>query len=129
MNGGLAAREEGHRHLEVVDGVMFGRAAYQTPYLLAGVDAEFFGSDQSCPSREDVLEHLLDYAGEHVRNGGRLNNITRHILGLYHGQPGARAFRRYLSENAVGPDAGIEVLRRVIAAMRARRRPPMAAAE
>ena len=108
---------------------MLGRAAYQTPYLLAEVDTEFFACDRAPTSRDDVLDQLLPYASEHIAKGGRLNNITRHVLGLYHGQPGAKAFRRYLSEHAVGSDVSVDVLRHARDAMRARRQPPMAAAE
>ena len=129
INGGIASRAEGLRHLQFVDGVMLGRAAYQTPYLLAEVDTEFFACDRAPTSRDDVLDQLLPYASEHIAKGGRLNNITRHVLGLYHGQPGAKAFRRYLSEHAVGSDVSVDVLRHARDAMRARRQPPMAAAE
>ena len=102
-------------HLEHVDGVMVGRAAYQTPYLLADVDRVLFGSETPAPRRGDVLARLLPYVQEHIARGGRLNSVTRHILGLYHGQPRARVFRRYLSENGVGEGPGIGVLRDAIA--------------
>jgi tRNA-dihydrouridine synthase A len=98
---------------------MLGRAAYQNPWLLSDVDAELFGAQANERTREDVLDELVDYAERHVANDGRLNNVTRHILGLYHGRPGARAFRRYLSENAVGASAGGDVLRHVASEMRA----------
>ncbi|MGI9426572.1 MAG: tRNA dihydrouridine(20/20a) synthase DusA [Hyphomicrobiaceae bacterium] len=122
LNGGLRTLAEAQRHLAVVDGVMLGRAAYQTPSILADADRLIVGDGEVArrPSREDILVSLLDYAERHIGAGGRLNNVTRHILGLYHGQPGARAFRRYLSENATGPDASIAVLQNAVQAMRQR---------
>jgi len=114
INGGIATPAEAQHHLDHVDGVMLGRAAYQTPYLLAGVDSQFFGGAHPPPTREDVLERLLPYIAAHIARGGRLNNVTRHILGLYHGEPRARAFRRHLSENAVKQGAGVDVLQRAV---------------
>ena len=115
INGGIETLEDAATHLEHVDGVMVGRAAYQTPYLLADVDRVLFGSETPAPRRGDVLARLLPYVQEHIARGGRLNSVTRHILGLYHGQPRARVFRRYLSENGVGEGPGIGVLRDAIA--------------
>jgi tRNA-dihydrouridine synthase A len=110
LNGGVASLDEALVHLGKVDGVALGRAAYQNPYLLADVDRRLFGETDATRSRRDVLEALIPYAERHVRAGGRLNNVTRHILGLYHGQPRARAFRRHLSEKAPRGGAGIGVL-------------------
>lgn len=110
LNGGITTLEQARAHLAWADGVMLGRAAYQNPYLLAQVDREIFGADTPVPSREDVLEALLPYAERHVAVGGRLNNIARHVLGLYHGRPRGRAFRRHLSEQAVRAGAGADVL-------------------
>ena len=114
INGGIATLEEVLQHLAHVDGVMLGRAAYQTPYILAGVDRTFFGVNHEPVTRAAVLEAMIPYAARHIESGGRLNNITRHVLGLYHGEPRARAFRRTLSEHAVGADAGIEALSEAI---------------
>ncbi|HWB44815.1 MAG TPA: tRNA dihydrouridine(20/20a) synthase DusA [Hyphomicrobiaceae bacterium] len=110
INGGIASLDEAEAHLEHVDGVALGRAAYRTPYILADVDRRLFGDVEVPPSRRAVLEQVLAYADRHVQAGGRLNNVTRHILGLYHGQPQARAFRRHLSENAPGAGVTREVL-------------------
>jgi tRNA-dihydrouridine synthase A len=110
INGGIASLEEAEAHLAHVDGVALGRAAYQNPYLLAEVDGRLFGDAAPSLTRRAVLERLVPYAERHVRNGGRLNNVTRHILGLYHGRPRARAFRRHLSELAPRGGAGVEVL-------------------
>jgi tRNA-dihydrouridine synthase A len=115
LNGGLGSLDEAEAHLGHVDGVMLGRAAYHTPDILADVDRRFWGEARTPLTRAEVLEALIPYAEQHLARGGRLNNIARHVLGLYHGQPRARAFRRYLSENAVGAAADVRVLREAIA--------------
>jgi tRNA-dihydrouridine synthase A len=94
---------------------MLGRAAYHNPYLLAEVDARIFGDDTGAPSREQVLERFTAYAERHLDDGMRLHHLTRHILGLYHGQPGARGYRRFLTEEAANRDAGIDVLKECLA--------------
>jgi len=114
LNGGIGALAQAQGHLAHVDGVALGRAAYQNPYLLADVDRCLFGAAAAPPTRREVLEALVPYTERHLRNGGRLNNVTRHILGLYHGRPRARAFRRYLSDGAVKEGAAIHVLREAI---------------
>lgn len=110
INGGVQSLEECQQHLEHVDGVMIGREAYQNPWLLAEVDPLLFGMDKPANSRDDVIAGLLPYVERQLARGVHLNHITRHILGLYQGVPGARKFRRYLSENAYKKTAGIEVL-------------------
>lgn len=127
INGGIGSLDEAQAHVLSVDGVMVGRAAYQTPFLLAGVDRAIYGGTEEKRERAEVLEALLPYAAAHLKRGGRLNNVTRHILGLYHGMPGARAFRRHLSEQASGEAAGIEVLEgamMIMAQSRSRVTPP-----
>jgi tRNA-dihydrouridine synthase A len=114
INGGIATLAAAQAQLAKVDGVAIGRSAYQNPYLLAEVDRQLFGGGQP-PSRRAVLEALIPYAEGHLRRGGRLNNVVRHILGLYHGQPRARAFRRHLAQNAPRPGAGVVLLRESIA--------------
>jgi tRNA-dihydrouridine synthase A len=120
LNGGIGTLAEAIEHLTWADGVMLGRAAYQNPWMLADVDRLLFGEAGSPASREAVLEALIPYVERHVAAGGRLNNITRHVLGLYHGQPRGRAFRRHLSENAVRERAGVDVLEAAIAVVRGR---------
>jgi tRNA-dihydrouridine synthase A len=110
LNGGITSLDEAEAHLAKVDGVALGRAAYQTPHLLADVDRRLFGDPAAPPSRCAAIEALIPYAERHIEAGGRLNNIVRHILGLYHGQPRARAFRRHLSERAPRDRAGSGVL-------------------
>ncbi|MEQ8823410.1 MAG: tRNA dihydrouridine(20/20a) synthase DusA [Filomicrobium sp.] len=110
LNGGIANLDEAEQHLSHVDGVMLGRAAYQTPYLLSEVDQRFFASNAKPKTRTEALEALVPYVEVHLKRGGRLNNVVRHTLGLMHGMKGARRFRRYFSENAPSDQAGIEVL-------------------
>jgi tRNA-dihydrouridine synthase A len=110
INGGIASLDEAEAHLARVDGIALGRAAYQNPYLLAEVDRRLFGGTGTPPTRRAVMEALLPYAERHLAAGGRLNNIARHVLGLYHGQPRARAFRRHLSERAPREGADTSVL-------------------
>ena len=110
LNGGVPGLDAAAQHLDHADGVMFGRAAYQNPYMLARVDAEFFGDARGAPSRFDVLDGLMPYVARKCTDGVPLKRMARHILGLFQGQPGARAWRRYLSENAYREGAGIETL-------------------
>jgi tRNA-dihydrouridine synthase A len=113
VNGGIETLGAAESHLAHVDGVMLGRAAYADPYLLAEVDRDLFGSDETPPSRLEVLDRFVPYIEAELRRGQRLNQMTRHILGLFHGQPRARAFRRHLAENAHLEGAGSEVLKAV----------------
>ena len=115
INGGIETLNDAEAHLCHVDGVMLGRAAYHNPYLLSQVDARFFAQTGVAPTREEVLERYTAYAERHLRAGTRLHHLTRHILGLYHGQPGARAYRRLLTEEAARHDAGIGVLKECLA--------------
>jgi tRNA-dihydrouridine synthase A len=128
INGGIEDLDAAAEHLRHVDGVMLGRAAYQTPYILADVDRRFFGEAATPLSRGEIIARLFPYAQRHLATGGRLNNIARHLLGLYHGQPRARAFRRHLSERAVKDGAGVEVLLEALE-MAESQHPLMAAAE
>ena len=111
LNGGIESFAEALTHLPHVDGVMLGRAAYADPYLLAEVDRALFGADEAPPSRLDVLDRFVPYVEAQLARGTRLNPMTRHILGLFHGQPRARAFRRHLAEHAHRDGAGIDVLK------------------
>ncbi len=114
INGGITSLAEAQVHLAQVDGVMLGRAAYQDPALLLDVDAMIYGDARKITAVEAV-EHMLGYAEQHIGQGGKLSNITRHMLGLFNGQKGARAYRRYLSENAVKPDASAHILHEALA--------------
>jgi tRNA-dihydrouridine synthase A len=110
LNGGIMSLEQGLAHLAVFDGVMIGRAAYHDPYLLAQADALLFGDNHPIPSRHEVLQAFLPYAEQELAKGARLQSLARHILGLFHAAPGGRLWRRHLSEHAVRPEAGTEVL-------------------
>jgi tRNA-dihydrouridine synthase A len=115
INGGITTLEQSAALLEHVDGVMIGREAYSNPYLLAEVDQKIYGSSRPVISREEVMEAFKEYCVDQLARGARLNHLTRHILGLYQGLPGARQFRRVISEQAHKPGAGIEVLERALA--------------
>jgi tRNA-dihydrouridine synthase A len=111
LNGGVTTLEQSAELLNAVDGVMVGREAYQNPYLLAGVDNILFGDNSPIPSREQIIQALSPYIQMQLQNKDvRLNSISRHILGLFHGEYGARLWRRYLSENACQKFANEQVI-------------------
>jgi tRNA-dihydrouridine synthase A len=128
INGGIASLAEAQAHLAHVDGVMLGRAAYHTPWLLSEADSLFFGDPPRPLARHDVVECMIEYAAGELARGTYLSHITRHMLGLYHGQPNGRLWRRVLSEGAHRPGAGTELLRQALAAVETRS-PHLAAAE
>ena len=103
INGGIASLEQAKTLLRDLDGVMIGRAAYRDPWLLATADREIFGDDRPLPTRREVVEAYIPYVERELATGVPLNAMTRHILGLYKGQPGARRWRRTISENAHRP--------------------------
>nr|WP_256380392.1 tRNA dihydrouridine(20/20a) synthase DusA [Oceanimonas sp. GK1] len=115
VNGGIKTLEEARVHLANLDGVMLGREVYQNPYLLARVDAELFNDEHEAPSRHQVIRQLLPYIERELTQGTYLGNITRHTLGIFQGMPGARAWRRHLSENAHKRGAGPEVVEAAMA--------------
>jgi len=115
INGGIGSIAEAKQHLAHVDGVMLGRAAYQEPWRLLRVDSELFGEVSPHTTMKLALEALMPYIADQLARGPRLHAITRHLVGAFHGVPGARAFRRHLAENGVKADAGINVLRDAIA--------------
>jgi tRNA-dihydrouridine synthase A len=110
INGGIKTMDECLLHLQQVDGVMIGREAYQNPWLLAEVDSLIYAKDSRTPSRHDVIKQLFPYIENQLAKGQRLSYITRHILGVFHGQPGGKRFRRYLSEHAHKPGADVRIL-------------------
>jgi tRNA-dihydrouridine synthase A len=110
INGGVTTLEQSIDHLKQLDGVMVGREAYTNPYLLASVDQDIYGATHAVKSRRQIAEEFLQYADNELSKGTKLNAMTRHILGLFHGMPGARQYRRHISENAHKPSATIEVL-------------------
>jgi len=110
INGGIENLEQASVQLEKVDGVMLGRAAYHNPWLLAQVDARIFNDPHPVPSRTEIVHSMIPYIERELQRGSRLKHITRHMFGLFQGVPGARSWRRYLSENAPRADAGSEVV-------------------
>lgn len=110
INGGINEIAQIKNHLQQVDGVMLGREAYHNPYLLAEMDKLFYGQTEPASSRLEILENFLPFAERALNKGARLHYLSRHILGLFHGQPGARKFRRLISEKAHLDNSGIEVL-------------------
>jgi tRNA-dihydrouridine synthase A len=110
VNGGIRTLSEMETHLAILDGVMIGREACSNPYLFADVDRRFFDSAAPVPTRDEVVNACLPYTAAQLAEGVPLARITRHLLGLYQGQTGARRWRRNLSEQASRPNAGIEVL-------------------
>jgi tRNA-dihydrouridine synthase A len=116
INGGIESLAACEDHLRHVDGVMLGRAAYHDPYILAEVDRRFFQAADPPVTRRAALERLIPVIERQIGEGGRLNNVTRHVLGIYHGRPRGRLFRRILSEEGQRPGAGPEVLLKAIAA-------------
>lgn len=117
LNGGIRTLDEAEEHLKHVDGVMIGREAYHNPFILAEIEKRFYDAEAELPTRAQVLAELMPYVERQLAEGQHLMHIARHILGLFQNLPGARAWRRYLSENAHKRGAGTEVLRDAAALM------------
>jgi len=120
INGGIATLDDAATHLAHVDGVMLGRAAYQTPWLLSGVDSRVFGAPDQGMTRADIVARMKPHVARELAAGVHLHAITRHMLGLFHGVPGGRWWRRVLSEEAVKPGAGLDVLEKAMGEVAAR---------
>jgi tRNA-dihydrouridine synthase A len=118
LNGGIKTMSEIEHQLNHVDGVMIGREAYQNPWLLADADRRLFGVLTPAPTRHEVVARMQAFVARQSAKGVPPHRITRHMLGLFQGQPGARAWRRHLSENAHRPNAGAEILDAALACMR-----------
>ncbi|MEM8502883.1 MAG: tRNA dihydrouridine(20/20a) synthase DusA [Cyanobacteria bacterium P01_D01_bin.1] len=120
INGGFKTLEQAKSQLRSVDAVMIGRAAYDTPYMFAAADQEIFGDTAEPRTRYQVVQSMLSYIDHHTRQRGvRLHSITRHMLHLFHGQPGSRLWKRTLTEQASLPGAGVEVVVNALAKVRA----------
>jgi len=124
INGGIATIDDAVEHLKHVDGVMLGRAAYNTPWLLSEVDSRIFGEAREISDPLEVVERMKPYVSQQLAQGVWLQNITRHMLGLFHGLPGGRLWRRVLSEEAPKPGAGLEVLEKAAKEVASRVSPP-----
>jgi len=110
INGGIKTHEAIKQQLGHVDAVMIGRAAYENPYLFALVDQVFYGMTNQAPSRQEVVLGMLDYAEQQMQKGKYLNTITRHMLSLFNGKPGAKAWRRAISENVHKQGVSVDLL-------------------
>lgn len=115
VNGGVKTLAEAKEHLQHLDGVMIGREAYQSPYLLAEVDQQIFGLDTPVKKRSQVVQEMYPYIEQQLAQGSYLGHITRHMLGLFQNMPGARQWRRHISENVHKAGAGIEVVEQALA--------------
>ncbi|MEZ9158495.1 tRNA dihydrouridine(20/20a) synthase DusA [Vibrio lentus] len=115
VNGGITTLEQTKEHLQHLDGVMIGREAYHSPFILAEVDQQIFGLDTPIKKRSQVVEEMYPYIERELSNGASLGHISRHMLGLFQSMPGARQWRRYISENAHKKGAGIEVVQTALA--------------
>ncbi len=115
INGGIKTMAEVHEHLKHVDGVMLGRVAYHEPEILLAVDSELYGEAAPVADGFEAVQAYEPYVAEQLEKGERLHNITRHMLGLFTGRPGARAYRRHLATEAVKPGAGLQTLREAVA--------------
>jgi tRNA-dihydrouridine synthase A len=110
LNGGITDLDSAVAHLGLVDGVMLGRAVYHNPYLLADVDQRFFNTTRTIPGRDEIVRQMLPYIDRELNAGTPLKHITRHMLGLFQGMPGARHWRRHLSMHATRSGANCEVI-------------------
>ena len=117
LNGGVVSLSQAHDHLKIVDGVMIGRQAYHDPWMLCGVDSAIYGDPDHClpATREEVVKQYLPYIEEQLSRGVYLRHMTRHMLQLFLGQPGARSWRRHLSEYGPRKGAGLEVVEQALA--------------
>lgn len=120
INGGITTLEQARQQLEFVDAVMIGRAACDNPYLFARADRDFYGEDIVPPTRHEIVAAMLDYIDDRLGQGTKLTAISRHMLELFAGQPGTKAWKRHITENACLPGADSSVIRAALAKVPAR---------
>ena len=113
INGGITKIEEINNHLDYCDGVMIGRSIYQNPYSLVEIEKNIFKTKNS-PTREQVVEKLLEYLDKEVKLGTKVNHIMRHTVGLYHGQIGSKDWKRYLSDNMMARDSDFQKAKHIM---------------
>tara|TARA_B100000686_G_scaffold255626_1_gene267121 strand:- start:151 stop:1137 length:987 start_codon:yes stop_codon:yes gene_type:complete len=113
INGGISKIDEIKNHLKICNGVMIGRAIYQNPYFLVDIEREIFGVRNN-PTREEIAEKLIKYLEKEVKLGTKVNHIMRHTVGLYHGQPGSKKWKRYLSDNMMARDSDFEKAKHIM---------------
>ncbi|MET0172628.1 MAG: tRNA dihydrouridine(20/20a) synthase DusA [Agrobacterium vaccinii] len=126
INGGITDLDQAEEHLKHMDGVMLGRAAYHNTSILADVDHRIYGAPESVPDWLVLRDKMMDYAADYIANGGRLNHVTRHMVGLFQGMPGARRFRQILSSDATRAGAGLEVIAAAFSAINFDAQEPLA---
>jgi len=117
INGGISDLDQASLHLHHMDGVMLGRAAYHNTSILADVDHRIYGEEARQADWMGLRDAMMAYAADYIAAGGRLNHVTRHMVGLFQGMPGARRFRQILSSDATRPGAGTEVIEAAFAAV------------
>jgi tRNA-dihydrouridine synthase A len=115
INGGINSLAAAVEHLKVMDGVMLGRAAYHDPGILREADALISSKAETAPALEDIIDRMADYCAAHIASGGRMHHVTRHMIGLLHGLPGARRWRRMLTVEAGKPGAKPDLLFQALA--------------
>ena len=113
INGGITNIEDIKKHLKICDGVMIGRAIYQNPYFLSEIEKEIFNTN-IIPSREDIAKEILKYLEEEIKLGTKVNHVMRHTVGLYHGQPGSKDWKRYLSENMMARNSDFQKAKHIM---------------
>ena len=113
INGGISKIEEIKNHISKCDGVMIGRSIYQNPYSLVDIEKSIFNTE-IIPTREQVVEKLLDYVDKEVKLGTKVNHIMRHTVGLYHGQAGSKNWKRYLSDNMMARDSDFQKAKHIM---------------
>jgi tRNA-dihydrouridine synthase A len=126
INGGITDLDQAEEHLKHMDGVMLGRAAYHNTSILADVDHRIYGTPEQAPDWLTLRDRMMDYAADYIANGGRLNHVTRHMVGLFQGLPGARRFRQILSSDATRAGAGPEVMAAAFSAINFDAQEPLA---
>ena len=113
INGGISLVKEIKDHLKFCDGVMIGRAIYQNPYFLTEIEKEIFDTNK-VPTREEIAKEIINYLEAEVKLGTKVNHIMRHTVGLYHGQPGSKDWKRYLSDNMMAKDSDFQKAKHIM---------------
>ena len=113
INGGITATEQIKKHLNFCDGVMIGRAIYQNPYFLKDIENDIFGNSNVL-SREDIVKKILEYLENEIKSGTKVNQVMRHTVGLYYGQPGSKEWKKYLSDNMMARDSDFQKAKHIM---------------
>ena len=113
INGGVTATEQIKKHLNFCDGVMIGRAIYQNPYFLKDIENDIFGNSNVL-SREDIVKKILEYLENEIKSGTKVNQVMRHTVGLYYGQPGSKEWKKYLSDNMMARDSDFQKAKHIM---------------